>query len=743
MRNKVSNSRILSVLLIVFLGVFFAGICDAATQVAPVATISEADIVPEEYVDSGEDAHSVANQELKIMDQENPVEECRDAIHKNRLYREAYDVLYPWTLDSKNTDKESLLEGINLTNTCLLNLGRYDEQSAYYEKLLEVHAQNWMVHQTVANLYQSIPHFGVLIDNEFYRGMDPGNGPQYSAAQHDIVRGMQIMRQAMPLVEQAAQDPRERGKITSFYLGYAERFYSDAWKMQILTDMETLPEPEMMEYDYARRGNPGAPVDEAGNPVFFALPESFETAQNDGERWRYLLNRAMEYDDSVRCLIYRRIADFSIQYFGVETLTHYNYFSSRDTVTADNDDKNGIWSLASLSDSETIARLANGVKRFELPDDYNYIRLYEQVLEIGDVWNKYQARETLARIYMNRRQYDRAAEYYKAIIDNWDEKAQGKKNRRNGQYEQIQRKYEQITGNWGRFEPMESKVAGTDVTLSWRFRNGSKVSFTAQKVEVVKLWQDIEDYLKKHEKELANKLDYQRIGCWERIGYDLVTDSEVRGKYLGGEVANWSVDLDPPAGHYDALTAIDFPVKEAGMYLVTATMENGNTNHIIVNLNDMAIVRKPIDKAQYFYVADAKTGKPVPNAKLHLFGYGQKEKKRLIRDNDYILVTRELNGTTDQHGQYFLKYSKNNPEEINDYAWYATATDEAGKRFAVLGFQHIWYPYKYDSEYHNVRAYFVSDRPVYRPEQTVEFKFWVGTSKYDMPETCEWAERTV
>ena len=49
------------------------------------------------------------------------------------------------------------------------------------------------------------------------------------------------------------------------------------------------------DWGYYRQGS-GAPVDEEGKPVYHHVPESFEKAATDGQRWRWCLEQAMEFD---------------------------------------------------------------------------------------------------------------------------------------------------------------------------------------------------------------------------------------------------------------------------------------------------------------------------------------------------------------------------------------------------------------------------------------------------------------
>ena len=63
---------------------------------------------------------------------------------------------------------------------------------------------------------------------------------------------------------------------------------------------------------------------------------------------------------------------------------------------------------------------------------------------------------------------------------------------------------------------------------------------------------------------------------------------------VGRSVAQWNLDLDPPAGHLDRRITVTTPLQKAGAYLLTATMDGGNTARIIVWLDDTVIVKKPL-----------------------------------------------------------------------------------------------------------------------------------------------------
>ena len=53
--------------------------------------------------------------------------------------------------------------------------------------------------------------------------------------------------------------------------------------------------------------------------------------------------------------------------------------------------------------------------------------------------------------------------------------------------------------------------------------------------------------------------------------------------------------------------------------------------------------------------------------------------------------------------------------------WITTARDSKG-RYAYLGFHGIWYGQIHDQQYKQSKVFIVTDRPVYRPNQTVKSK---------------------
>src|SRR5262249_55972623 len=142
----------------------------------------------------------------------------------------------------------------------------------------------------------------------------------------------------------------------------------EPWRLQYLTDLTQLPDYEPGYRGY-RGSTPGAPVDAAGNPVFYHVPKSYEAAKSDGERWRWLLAEAARLSPARQNDVDMTRADFLRSQFDVETMAYYGRSFSGDDRGKDT---SGTYALHTLSETETIARLATGIKRFELPDEFNW-----------------------------------------------------------------------------------------------------------------------------------------------------------------------------------------------------------------------------------------------------------------------------------------------------------------------------------------------------------------------------------
>ncbi len=609
-------------------------------------------------------------------------------------YKDAFN-LYEKLCFDPETNPLKIDNDFTMAIECLTNLGRVAQIDDFIKKTIKIHEKNWRLLSAAAKTYATYRHYGYLIAGNFKRGDHRGGGTYVNSRKRDRVKALQLMEKA----EKLAKNNASSKELGNFYLLFADIVFqaqrrNEAWRLQNLTNLEILPDYEKGYY-YPMFSSAGAPVDTDGNPVFHYLPKSWESSETDGQRWRWLLNAAVKADPGLKKEVTEKFAKFLFSQFGVHTMSASIGPLAKNALSFES----GIFALHTLKENETIARLATGIKRFTLPDEFNFIKLFKKIKDY----------KTLARIFENRQQYEKSAKFW--------EKA-GNKN-----------KVEQIRGNWGVFEPVMSQAAGTGATVDYRFRNGKKVRFEAYPIKVKKLLNDIKSYIK----EDPDRFDWHKANPGA-IGYRIVRKNET--KYLEPACAKWSLNLKPRKNHFDKRITITTPLMKPGAYFIKAYMKNGNISRIIIWINDTVIVKKPLNKKALYFVADAVSGRPVTHANLEFFGYNR---TRIGKIHAFRTKISNFAEYTDENGQVILSEKGSGPNSLStDLRWLVIATTKEG-RLAFMGFKNIWYYPFYNQKYNMKKAFIITDRPVYRPGDKVKFSFWVRKAKYDLEEKSVFA----
>jgi len=173
-------------------------------------------------------------------------------------YREALEILLKLTRDPKNGGA-TLVDDFRFLQSCYQNLQRNHELDAIREELVVLHAKDWQLLTAVANSYLNNDHFGFTTAGVFYRGQGRGGGAWTSALERDRTRSLQLFYQASELID---GNERERGR---FWLEFANAVSmsldgGEAWRLQELTDLGTLPDYEVNaegQWGFGRRGMGG------------------------------------------------------------------------------------------------------------------------------------------------------------------------------------------------------------------------------------------------------------------------------------------------------------------------------------------------------------------------------------------------------------------------------------------------------------------------------------------------------
>lgn len=642
-------------------------------------------------------------------------------------YSLAYDGFSKLVL-SPNTERT--LVGTDFTNavTCLFKLNRVDELDAFREKAVALHKSNWRLLLAAAESFNRGPSYGFMVEGKFQRGSSRGGGNYVSCAARDRAWALRWLAEGLPFAEKDS-DSSAVAPYFQRLAGALFRGVGQSWRLQYLTDLSELPDYGEEDYGGGRR----APVDQEGNPIFHQIPTSWAAAKSDGERWRWALARAGKADPSLIPSLRQQWADFLSQEFGVETLAEYGWFFGRALETDSAQETTaGVWQIHTLAEDETIAKLAGGIKRFRLPEDYNFIAIYKDL----------KAYDRLGAIFENRRQYAQSAAYWKKSLEaaNQWEKLKDKpytystvpetripsQGRRWSMFDRdtipAWERLRQILGNWGEFEATATQAAGAGGAFDFRYRNGSQVYFEARAINVDRLLRDVKAHLKSMKSGDVEPND-ERLSI-EDIGLQFVTGSG--DKYLEEQVASWNVPLNPRPGHFDRRVTVPLPFKQAGAFLVTSQMKGGNRSQIVLWRADLALLQKPMDNAAFYFVADARSGKPASDATLSFFGYRDHWDRMAKGGYRHWVETQELSAIVDDGGQKILEADRLS----TDYQWLVQARTKTGK-MAYLGFNRVWFQRSGADSFLQSKVFVLTDRPVYRPGQSAKFKVWANRAAFD------------
>ncbi len=653
-----------------------------------------------------------------------PAQEVLTKTFNEGNYKDAYEGFRKRLLWQK-AEPARLGQDLNMAVQCLRKLGREAEVDALVELAVKTHSEKWQLLHAAARTYLTVSHHGYIVAGKYQRGNRRGGGRLFNSWERDRVRALQLLNRA----EAKLPQDRKAADMATVFETYAQalslnRLSGQAWRLTDKTDLSELP--DYTPGWYRGFSSRGAPATTDGQPIFYPLPETFDQAVNDGQRWRWALTQVAEYNPRKTNSMRMQWGSFLLSQFGVQTMARSPYAGRLIGPTSEKDDQSGPYAVHTLQENETLAKLATGVARFELPDEYNFIKVFREVAENPQTGQGAQALLKLASIYQNRRQLPKAAEVLKQLIRQYG----------NGPRGQYKQQLEQITGNWGQFEPIGSQPpqgrTGDGAVFDFRFRNGQEVSFEARPINIELLGQDVQAYLKGN----PARLDWQKINI-DAIGNILVQGKQE--KYLGEPAAKWTVKLKPAEDHLDRRITVTTPLQKAGAFFVTARMSQGNTCSTVLWLTDTVIFKKPLEGQTFLFVADSLTGEPVSGATLELFGYrvdyirvpGQ-------RGNRTKITTTQTTLRTNADGQAFVPGNQSN----NRMNWLISGKTNKG-RYAHLGFTNLGYGSRGHSTYAQSKAFLITDRPVYRPEQSVKFKVWLAHATYDPKRVEDFAGKSL
>ncbi len=296
-------------------------------------------------------------------------------------YKDAYDGLSAMVLSAAGTS--DLEADFQLCVSSLRNLGRTDEVDDFREKAIAAHSKDWRFLWEAARSYRDVEHYGRIVAGNFVRGNQHGNDGKWVVSyDRDRVRALQLMQTAMGLItaKKGESEAEFYNELAGMLLQGEQG--QDAWRLQTLTDLQMLPDyDERSPYYYGRwQGNSrGAPVDALGKPIFHLMPKSWGRGDHRRSALAQALRQASLFSDSMAAQVQFGFASFHYQQFGVQTMAEYGGIFRSNITDDEKKDESGPYAVYTLKDEETIAKLASGIKRFQLRDEFNPILILKAV----------------------------------------------------------------------------------------------------------------------------------------------------------------------------------------------------------------------------------------------------------------------------------------------------------------------------------------------------------------------------
>ncbi|MFN3191228.1 MAG: alpha-2-macroglobulin family protein [Aureliella sp.] len=620
---------------------------------------------------------------------------------ENRNFNDAIP-LYRSVIENAASDTDWVTESIFMSQRCFRQIGTESELDQLLNNAVETHAESPEVYAAAAKALLGASQYGMIVDGEFLRGNNSRRrvaGTFVNCAEQDRGQALRWIASALSLVS----DQRESKKF-EFQLQFANTLLHNrsgmlAWRLQNLTNFES----ELNYTDQDQQANfsqVAAPVDSNGNPLLYDLPTTLEAATSDGERLRWALNtEGMPESLSGDAIL--RWARFLEGQFSVRTLSQYSWM--RYSQQSDEKTANSILRLHTLSDSETSAKLANGVKRFLLPDEHHFIHHYKQLLESSGK-NKLPAATALVDIYLNRRQFEKAA----ALILEHPE------------LETLQSRLPAIMNPRITFDALKPQTAGKAVELSFVFRNADRLQFEAQRVDLERLIRDVQN----HFTQLTSSSRFFNNKPNARVPNLVNPQSLFREEkildYVTGQKQTWTESVQPLEKHWDKRLQTQTPISEAGLYVVhvdasSSASQASHSARILVWVTEHTILQKPLAEQQLFAAVHTADGTPVTGGMLEFFGWRWDGKRQRT-------ITKRMAINLDQIGEATKSLERG-------FQW-LTILRVPNSPPTLLNFRNFYSPGRQQARYQRGKAYGVCSQPIYRPGNTAKIKFWCAYTTY-------------
>ena len=586
-----------------------------------------------------------------------------------------------------NSQSEAIGDLWTMYRESLQNNNRVKEYDDAYDFVTKRFPKNVSL---AASLNAYITSYGYFFNNTFTRGPNRGNaGRSVNSNQRDRVQNLRFMAAASTETKNVSKPLQIK-----FYRALASLLLRDStggqsYKLQALTDLTVLP--DYSDGDFGSSSRP--PVNKDGSPVLYSCPKDFASATCDGERVRWAFEQAIALGD------YHSKYDWA-SFLGNEfDFARIDYSVRNEYQTSD---KYRDY-LYGLKENETIAELADGVRKITLPEEFSYVRIFKELAN-DDKAGLYriQAASQLGSIFLSRMQYETAADWFKKA----------------GENDMVQ----QILCNWGSTQNIQVIPFGSKPVLAYRSRNTTKVRAQVTRADAKKA---VEIMLKSLRD--GGEQSYRTDDA-----YQLNTGFQGWAPAIGEKIAEFTFDVKPQPHHWETDTEVELPITEPGAYIVRTLPEGTEGTYSadswyenLVWITPETLTKESVTKGRFLTLNDAKTGAPLADRKLKIMNYrteyANNRNQAEFGGKRYRVIVKEFEVTTDKDGVALFT------ERLNDRTLILSESED-GLTFLPNAY---FSSSNAGSFYERERDYIITDRPVYKPGDTVKYTVYTRRASYD------------
>ncbi|MBN1900598.1 hypothetical protein JW926_04645 [Candidatus Sumerlaeota bacterium] len=638
---------------------------------------------------------------------------------------------------------------------CHLRLSLYDnalEAAENYAKMCAGTPYEARSERLCGNLYVNIPHWGTRSGGKFHRARHL-QGIRLRSEKYDRKKALEHAEHARELYLKYENDthalsilPEEEGKnwrseridclfdLAGIYarFGIYENdayYWYSFWGERDDELAETAGEQDFDEYYNSRQWQRKRPIglrlDKNGNPVFPKTPGKYTPDLSDDEKILFLLKEARELDPTENnhytALSHYRQAMLARTRFSMDRMNAYSsyYYSGNAYPLKEVLESFNPWEM---KDNESLILSGGRFRKQDLPEEWDVLSLLRLVVsDYRDSQIAETAQYAIGVYYQSRQRYHEAIREYELLEKLFPEGSQ----KGNGQSQIAKIRASQVQIN-----QTGAQLTGEPAKLQISYRNTKKIWFVARRIDLKGFFEEIRNAEIDREKGLSGMWSIESWHSYFVNKYHHDYMNKVAAKYIGDEAIRWSDEVKDDGTFRYAEATLQTPLSERGEYLVYAYLEEppqdhaekkgnealeiGNSRGICV-ISDTALVEKMVKEGNLYFVCDARTGAPIPGAKvdiLHVWNQ-YNESKRM---NEYFKET--INLETDENGMVVHETPKDRYGNLH------VVVDAGNGGLAWSGMRY-WSAYHPSRIKNGLYAYCVTDRPVYRPEQTVRFKVWM------------------